>query len=79
MWDLPRPGLEPASPALAGSLSTTAPPGKPWSCFIDRILPFTGGYRLEGYGEKIQSGGERRKLGHIQVGGDASWEGYRLG
>ena len=30
MWDPPRPGLEPASPALAGRLSTTAPPGKPW-------------------------------------------------
>ena len=29
MWDLPRPGLEPASPALAGRLPTTAPPGKP--------------------------------------------------
>ena len=33
MWDLPRPGLEPVSPALAGGLSSTAPPGKP-----DRIL-----------------------------------------
>ena len=31
MWDLPGPGLEPASPALAGRLSTTAPPGKPWN------------------------------------------------
>ena len=30
MWDLPRPGLEPVSPALAGRLSTTAPPGKPY-------------------------------------------------
>ena len=29
MWDLPRPGLEPVSPALAGKFSTTAPPGKP--------------------------------------------------
>ena len=29
MWDLPRPGLEPLSPALAGRLPTTAPPGKP--------------------------------------------------
>ena len=29
MRDPPRPGLEPASPALAGRLSTTAPPGKP--------------------------------------------------
>ena len=33
MWDLPRPGLEPVSPALAGRFSTTAPPGKP-SCII---------------------------------------------
>ena len=31
MWDLPRPGLEPLSHALAGRLSTTAPPGKPRS------------------------------------------------
>ena len=29
MWDLPRPGLEPVCPALAGRPSTTAPPGKP--------------------------------------------------
>ena len=29
MWDFPRPGLEPVFPALAGRLSTTAPPGKP--------------------------------------------------
>ena len=29
MWDLHRPGLEPACPALAGRFSTTAPPGKP--------------------------------------------------
>ena len=32
MWDLPRPGLEPVFPALAGRLSTTAPPGKPRAC-----------------------------------------------
>ena len=29
MWDLPGPGLKPVSPALAGRLLTTAPPGKP--------------------------------------------------
>ena len=29
MWDPPRPGLKPVSPALAGRFSTTAPPGKP--------------------------------------------------
>ena len=28
MWDLPRPGLEPMSPALAGRFLTTAPLGK---------------------------------------------------
>ena len=34
MWDLPRPGLEPVSPALAGRLSTTAPSGKPPGKYI---------------------------------------------
>ena len=34
MWDLPRPGLEPTSPALAGRFSTTAPPGKPKNIFF---------------------------------------------
>ena len=29
MWDLPGPGLEPVSPALARGFLTTAPPGKP--------------------------------------------------
>ena len=29
LWDLPGPGLKPASPALAGGFLTTAPPGKP--------------------------------------------------
>ena len=33
MWDLPRPGLEPVSPALAGRFSTTVPPGKPYPYF----------------------------------------------
>ena len=39
MWDLPRPGLEPVSPALAGRFSTTAPPGKP-SSFLNTTLLF---------------------------------------
>ena len=34
MWDLPRPGLKPVSPALAGGFSTTAPPGKPGFAFF---------------------------------------------
>ena len=32
-WDLPRPGLESVSPAFAGRLSTTVPPGKPQGLF----------------------------------------------
>ena len=34
MRDLPRPGLEPVSPALAGGFLTTAPPGKPLSYIL---------------------------------------------
>ena len=33
MWDLPGPGLEPVSPALADRFLTTAPPGKPLPSF----------------------------------------------
>ena len=33
MWDLPGPGLEHVSPALAGGFLTTAPPGKPSKLF----------------------------------------------
>ena len=41
MWDLPRPGLELVSPALAGRPSTTAPPGKPhvFSFYYASIFP----------------------------------------
>ena len=34
-WDLPRPGLEPMSPALAGGFLTTAPPGKSQLTYLD--------------------------------------------
>ena len=40
MWDPPRPGLKPVSPALAGRLSTTVPPGKHDSCYFNRKLVF---------------------------------------
>ena len=46
MWDLPRSGLEPMSPALAGRFLTTAPPGKPsshllWS--VSQVLQYSLG------------------------------------
>ena len=44
MWDLPGPGLEPVSPALAGGFSTTAPPGKPFLGSYIRGLQALHGY-----------------------------------
>ena len=38
-WDLPGPGLELLSPALAGGFLTTAPPGKPAPCSSSLTLP----------------------------------------
>ena len=32
LWDLPRSGIWPVPPALAGCLFTTEPPGKLWGC-----------------------------------------------
>ena len=59
MWDPPRPGLEPVSPALAGRFSTTAPPGKPpaWFCGIfntsDTQLEVQPAFIIFFYGEKF--------------------------
>ncbi|XP_067585092.1 heme transporter FLVCR1 isoform X2 [Pseudorca crassidens] len=44
MWDPPGPGHEPVSPASAGGLSTTAPPGKPLFSFF--ILGTAVGFLL---------------------------------
>ena len=58
MWDPPRPGLEPMSPALAGRFSTTAPPGKPLEPILilirkDRIELSLSFSALWGYSEKM--------------------------
>ena len=39
MWNLPRPGLEPVSPALVGGFLTTVPPGKPYTCIFKIRFP----------------------------------------
>ena len=50
MWDLPRPGLEPESPALAGRFSTTAPPGKPpLYVFLILVIQLVGSH----YGKMV--------------------------
>ena len=38
MWDLPRSGVEPVSPALAGRFFTIEPPGKPWEQVLMRMF-----------------------------------------
>ena len=38
MWDLPRPVLEPVSPALADGFLTTAPPGKSLAFFFFKVF-----------------------------------------
>ena len=40
MWDLPGPGLELVSRALAGGFLTTAPPGSPLTSFENNIMLF---------------------------------------
>ena len=47
MWDLPWPGLEPLSPALAGGFLTTGPPGKSHlllSLLLLSVDPFTNNF-----------------------------------
>ena len=51
MWDPPRPGPEPASPAPAGRLSTAAPPGKP--SIIILLMCWSVIYPTEIYGHNL--------------------------
>ena len=53
MWDCPRPGMEPMSPARQGRFLTTGSPGKPLAGFLTeesrawqmaRVLAGTGGF-----------------------------------
>ena len=37
MWDPPRTGIEPTSPALAGRFFTAEPPGKPWTHSLESM------------------------------------------
>ena len=45
--DLPRPGIEPVSPALAGIFSTSDPPGKPcWSIYEVKLTVFSREFEI---------------------------------
>ena len=43
MWKLPRPGIEPVSPALASRFPSTGPPGKS----MDNILCYSSASRFQ--------------------------------
>ena len=75
MWDPPRPGLEPVSPALAGRLSTTAPPGKALIVVnLNRALPVSAAVSGAGAGmESAGAGALPRYEGRQGVRG--LWEG----
>ena len=63
MWDLPRPGLEPVCPALAGRLSTTAPPGSPIYLFLIYLFYlFLAALGLRCCAGAFSSGGEQGLL-----------------
>ena len=49
MWDLPRLGPEPMSPALAGRFSTTAPPGKPKGNIFNLTVQYLEKYSSTSY------------------------------
>ena len=38
MWNLPGPGIEPVSPALAGDFLTTGPPGKSKMLYMSSFI-----------------------------------------
>ena len=42
MWALPRPGIKPVSPALAGEFLTTGPPGKSSSILLAQPSLYCG-------------------------------------
>ena len=76
MWDLPRPGLEPISPALAGRFSTTAPPGKPQSYLLELTEPpFTSACHAVGTGTGFRFRDTCGRIVGVQVpvGRGASW------
>ena len=61
MWDLPRPGLEPVSPALAGRFSTTAPPGSPIIRTLNPDIRMLGAWSIlprQDTGEKMHPMGD---------------------
>ena len=54
MWNLPRPGTEPVSPALAGGVLTTGPPGPSWDNFLNAHFHISWGIPVTTYSERCK-------------------------
>ena len=61
MWDLPGPGLEPLSPALAGGFLTTAPPGKSLNTYPLKAVSLKAEHHSED-----GVGGEEHPIARVQ-------------
>ena len=78
MWDLPRPGLEPVSPALAGRFSTTAPPGKPLELLLEplrwyKIISMNYNFHnplMDGFYQFVKSHPLIRRVASTAIGGE---------
>ena len=74
MWNLPRPGIEPVSPALAGRFFTTEPPGKPQTSLSQCPFPCSDRGASEpekGLAEEEESKERTRMTSHL--GSERSW------
>ena len=70
MWDLPRPGIEPMSPALAGRFFTIEPPreGPKHLIFFSNVLNFVCVWKkliCGGVSPKSTGQAERLEIGQI--------------
>ena len=72
MWDRPRPGLEPMSPASAGGLPTTAPPGKPLYSIYTPIKMW--GKKKNEYKRVWTETGDMRSIRKLSKGMGLRWE-----
>ena len=65
LGDLPDPGMEPASPALAGRFFTTEPPGNPQAQRAPLKYPHTGG-QASGFTVTFEETGSRTPFKRTQ-------------
>ena len=74
MWNLPRPGIEPLSPALAEGFFTTQPPGKPQLHFRLGALFFFECTVLNTCRSRLMSKNSQAFLFLVQLCPESKWD-----